>query len=442
MSEEIKKLTSAVEEMTSNVVKAQARQDELEKKGDARSVEFDVELKTLKENAVKSAVEIDEVKSKLATAEKTALEMEKQLGRFSEKADGSQLDETKQACSEAVVRYIRRPELGFDEEAKAMMADLAIKAEFSHLSKNDQSEVRKTLIAGSNADGGFFISPERSSKYIQRIFETSPMRQLATVNTIAGDQLDFIIDDDESATGGWVGELETRDTTATPKVGELSIVTHEQYAMPMATQKMLNTVGFDIEAWLNGKTQSKMLRVENTAHITGDAAKKPRGILSLPAWAVAGTYERFAVEQFNSGAAALPTADGLKEFQNLLIEMYQGNATWLMKRTTWSNIITLKDLDGRYLLNQLELSGLSSRDGLMLLGRPVRFADDMPAAAANALAIAYGDFAEGYNIVDQVGFRLIRDPYTTKGKVKYYVTKYTGGDVTNYESFKIMKFAV
>ena len=77
----------------------------------------------------------------------------------------------------------------------------------------------------------------------------------------------------------------------------------------------------------------------------------------------------------------------------------------------------------------------------MLLGRPVRFASDMPVGATGSLSIAYGDFAEGYNIVDQAGFRLIRDNVTTKGKVKYYVTKYTGGDVTSYQSFKLMKFS-
>ena len=441
MSEEIKTLTAAVEEMTGSVVKAQERQDALEAKGEARSAEFDSELKSFKDTAVKSAAAVDAIQVKLAASEKTVEAVEKQLARFSEKSDGAQFDETKQACTEAVIGYIKNPSQGFSDEAKGMMADLAVKAEFGHLSDAGKEEVRKTLIAGSNADGGFFISPEKSTKRIQRIFETSPMRQLASQTTIASDQLDFIIDDNESSTGGWVGELEERDNTNTPKVGELSIVTHEQFAMPVATQKMLNTAGFDIESWVNGKTQAKMIRTENTAFISGDGSKKPKGILSYPAWAAEGEYERGAIEQYNSGANGLPTADALKEIQNLLIEEYQPNATWLMKRSTWSDIITLKDDNGRYLLNQLELSGLSVRDGLTLLGAPVRFANDMPVAATGSLSIAYGDFAEGYNIVDQAGFRLIRDNVTTKGKVKYYVTKYTGGDVTSYEAFKLLKFS-
>jgi|TARA_R110000824_G_scaffold196949_2_gene380211 HK97 family phage major capsid protein len=441
MSEEMKTLATAVEEMTGNVVKAQERQDVLEAKGDARSAALDTELKSLKEAALASADAAEEVKAKLAASEKTVAEVEKQLARFSEKSDGAQFDEAKQAASEAIIGYIKNPSQGFSEEAKSMMADLAVKSEFAHLSDAGKEEVRKTLIAGSNADGGFFISPEKSTTRIQRIFESSPMRQIASQTTIASDQLDFIIDDNESSTGGWVGELEARDDTATPKVGELSIVTHEQYAMPVATQKMLNTAGFDIEGWVNGKTQAKMIRTENTAFVSGDGSKKPMGILSYPAWAVEGAYERGKVEQFNSGENGLPTADALKKFQNLLVEDYQSNATWLMNRSTWSDIITLKDSDNRYLLNVLELSGLSNRDGLMLLGRPVRFASDMPVGATGSLSIAYGDFAEGYNIVDQAGFRLIRDNVTTKGKVKYYVTKYTGGDVTSYQSFKLMKFS-
>ena len=63
--------------------------------------------------------------------------------------------------------------------------------------------------------------------------------------------------------------------------------------------------------------------------------------------------------------------------------------------------------------------------------------NDMPDVAADALAMVYGDFSVGYTIVDRIGFRVIRDNLTDKPNVKFYTTKRTGGDVTNYESLKI-----
>ena len=76
---------------------------------------------------------------------------------------------------------------------------------------------------------------------------------------------------------------------------------------------------------------------------------------------------------------------------------------------------------------------------LTVLGKPVLFANDMPAVAVDALAIAYGDFGRGYTIVDRMGIRVLRDPFTDKQFVKFYTTKRVGGAVTNYQSIKLQK---
>ena len=69
------------------------------------------------------------------------------------------------------------------------------------------------------------------------------------------------------------------------------------------------------------------------------------------------------------------------------------------------------------------------------------FAEDMPALAANSLSLAFGDFQDGYTIVDRLGIRMLRDPYTDKPNVKFYTTKRVGGDVVNFDAIKLMKFA-
>ena len=65
----------------------------------------------------------------------------------------------------------------------------------------------------------------------------------------------------------------------------------------------------------------------------------------------------------------------------------------------------------------------------------------MPDVAANSFALAFGDFAKGYLIVDRAGVRVLRDPYSAKPYVLFYTTKRVGGGVQNFDAIKLMKFA-
>jgi HK97 family phage major capsid protein len=296
---------------------------------------------------------------------------------------------------------------------------------------------KKDLVAGSGPDGGYFILPDRSSSVSTRIFETSPLRPVANIVTTNSDVWEIPIDDDEPASG-WVGEVEARPDTASSQVGLIKIPVHEQYASPKATQKMLDDAGFDIEAWHNMKVSRKFGRLENTGFVSGDGSKKPKGFLDYPAWAAAGVYERHKVEQVTATGTAgtLDEADDLITLQNTLLEDYQAGAAWGMRRATFTAVMTLKDSQGQYLLNPNILKEGTDK---VLLGSSVIFMSDMPAVAGDALAVVYADWSEFYTIVDRLGIRVLRDPYTSKPYTKFYTTKRVGGAVTNYEAGKILK---
>lgn len=294
---------------------------------------------------------------------------------------------------------------------------------------------KNSAVTGSNPDGGFFTLPDRRTDLtVTRIFETSPMRAISTVITTGTNEVEIPIDDNSGITGGWVGELGPITTNNTPQVGLLKIAVHEQYAQPQASQKMLDDGYVDVAGWLARKTDDIIRRTENTAFVAGDGAAKPKGFLSYAAWTTPGTYERGKLERVLSGSSGNFTADGLRKLQGALLEEYQANAVFLTKRDNFTLISLLKDGTGRYLLNERMLA-----DGvdIRLLGKPLLYANDMQAAAADALAIAYGDFGLSYTIVDRMGLRVLRDPFTSKPFIKFYTTKRVGGDVTNYQALKI-----
>lgn len=434
-----------VQEFGEAVVALQKANDvsaEQSKKLGEKCSDFDAFKNSTTEKAAEAAAlaleTANDIKLKMTAIEKTQEYIEKAVSRIGT-SKGGEDDEMEAKAGEETARYLRDGTPMSDETVKNVCTAMCAKSFFGADDERKAFEL-KTLIAGVNPQGGYFIRPQRSATMIQRIFETSPMRGSANIETTSNDTLEFLIDDNEAGTGGWVGEVQDRDAnTGTPDIGLLTIPIHEQYAQPYATQKMLDDAGFNIEGWLSGKVTRRMSREENTTFLTGSGSQRPRGLLTYNAWAANGTYERGAIEQINSGIADNFSADGIKALQNAVKEEYQGGSKFFTKRINFLNITTLKDTQEQYLLDP---RSLKMGDTKVLLGKDVIFMNDIPEVGADTLSLVYGDLGVGYTIVDRIGFRVIRDIYTAKPFIKFYTTKRVGGDVTNYEAFKIQVCAV
>lgn len=291
---------------------------------------------------------------------------------------------------------------------------------------------KKTMSVGSDPDGGYFVTPEKSSEIIKIIRETSPMRQIASVETISSDYLEVSEDRDEASVG-WVGETEARDDTDTPQVGMKKIPVHEIYAQPKVTQKLLDDASVNIEAWLAEKVSDAFYRTENTAFFTGDGNNKPRGLLTIAAGTSWGQ-----VEQKSSGTNGDFDADDLIDLFYRLKEGYAVNAKWLMSRASVKKARLLKENTTNQYIWQ---PGLKLGEPDTLCGAPLVQCADMPDPSTNSLSVAVGDFKRAYQIVDRFGIRVLRDPFTAKPFVRFYTTKRVGGDVKNYEAYKLLKLA-
>ena len=68
-------------------------------------------------------------------------------------------------------------------------------------------------------------------------------------------------------------------------------------------------------------------------------------------------------------------------------------------------------------------------------------AEDMPAQDANSLSLAFGNFNLCYLIVDRIGTRTLRDPFSNKPYIGFYCTKRLGGALINSEALKVLKFS-
>jgi HK97 family phage major capsid protein len=333
-----------------------------------------------------------------------------------------------------------------NDEAKAAVAtafkEFATKGgnrDFADFLKETGKDMEfKTLSVNVDSQGGYLVMPEFGGLINTRIYETSPLRELATVRTIGTDALEIVTQSSEFA-AGWVSEAGSRAQTDNASLNKIIIPTHEMYANPYATQKVLDDAAADLESWVATYVGDKLGRLEATSFVSGTGANSPKGILNY----TAGTDVTLSqIEQINMGSISAVTYDGLVDLQNALKEPYQANATFIMKRATFGNLMKVKtgiSGDNRPVFNMMhdKNTGLATS----VLGRPVRFADDMQAIGSANLAIAYGDFRTAYVIADRQGVRVLRDPYSSKPYVQFYTTKRVGGGVVNFEAIKLSKFS-
>jgi HK97 family phage major capsid protein len=304
------------------------------------------------------------------------------------------------------------------------------------------ADERKALQAGSDPDGGYLLPHSTQGRMVSKLYEQSIMRQIASVQTISTDKIEGIVDNDE-ADAGWVSELGARTDSGTPQVGKWEIQAFEMYAMPKASQKILDDAATDVEAWLAGKVADKFARVEGAAFWIGTGAGQPRGLAAYATAATAddtrawGTFEHVKTGT-NGDFSSTTKMDPLQDLQGAFKDQYLQNANWVMRREVRTKARKLKEATtDRYLWEPSMQIGQPER----LNGYPVRVDQYMPALATDSLSLAFGDFKEAYQIVDRMGIRTLRDPYTAKPYVVFYTTKRTGGGAVNFEAVKFLKFS-
>jgi HK97 family phage major capsid protein len=304
-------------------------------------------------------------------------------------------------------------------------------------------EVKAKLTTQSDPDGGYLV-PEETEAGIDRVLGTvSTVRSLARKMNISTDTYKKLVNMGGAASG-WVGETAARPETGTPTLREIAINTAELYANPAATQKSLDDAAIDIAAWLADEVSIEFAEQEGAAFVNGDGVNKPRGILGYDAvangsyeWGKLGYVATGASGAFATATTTVSPADAMIDLHYALKQGYRSNASWLMSDVTMGKVRKFKDAEGAFIwAAPSESSGVAT-----ILGKPTYTDDNMPALGAGSLSIAFGDFQRGYLIVDRLGIRVLRDPYTNKPNVMFYTTKRVGGGVVNFEAIKLMKFA-
>ena len=334
---------------------------------------------------------------------------------------------------EALSLKMARPEAGAADDP---VEDERREGWSRYLRTGDESGIArlelKSLNSGTGSEGGHVAPPELDRLIEARLMAASPMRQIATVRqTSAGVYKKPV---GLGAEAQWVGETAARPETGVTGLDLLEFPAGELYAMPAATQALLEDAYADIDAWLADEVEIAFAAQESSAFVSGNGTAEPKGFLAYDivndashVWGKVGSVPGDFTEA--------DAADQLIDLIYAPRSQFRANGRFVMNRRTVSAIRKLKDTDGRYLWQPG-----SGGEASTLMGYPITEIEDMPDIGEGNAAIAFGDFRRFYLIADRQGARVLRDPFSVKPYVLFYTTKRVGGGVQNFDAVKVMVF--
>ncbi|MEU7376544.1 phage major capsid protein [Streptomyces albidoflavus] len=260
----------------------------------------------------------------------------------------------------------------------------------------DGKELRAQGVA-TGAAGGYLVPPAFRAKLAEAQKFFSSMRDSAEViTTETGATLPWPTADDTANVGAILAEnTQVTEQDVTFGQADIGAYTYTSKLVRVSLQ-LLNDNAFDAESWLARKLGERIGRAQNAHFTTGTGTNQPEGVQTN-----AGIGKTGAAGQTTSVAH-----DDLIDLIHSVDPAYRlgGRAGWMLHDTTLATVRKLKDGQGRPLWEPSIQVGVPDA----LLGYQYTVNQDMPAMAANARSILFGDLYAGYLIRDVQDVQLLR----------------------------------
>ncbi|MEY8237723.1 phage major capsid protein [Lachnospiraceae bacterium 66-29] len=292
-------------------------------------------------------------------------------------------------------------------------------------SKVPMPAVTNALQIGTDSEGGYLVPDEYERTLVEALEEENIFRQMAKViKTSSGDRKIPVVA--SKGTASWIDEegayLESDDS-----FGQVSIGAYKLGTMIKVSEELLNDSVFDLQSYISREFARRIGAKEEEAFFTGDGKGKPLGVLAATGGAETGV---------TAASATAVTADELMDLYYSLKSPYRKKSVWVLNDSTIKAIRKLKDNNGQYLWQPSLTAGAPD----MILGRPIKTSAYMPAMAAGAKTIAFGDFSY-YWIADRQGrsFKRLNELFAATGQVGFLASQRVDGKMILAEAVKVLE---
>ena len=286
-------------------------------------------------------------------------------------------------------------------------------------------DVQNALQVGTESEGGYLVPDEFERTLVEALEEENIFRQIANViTTSSGDRKIPVVA--SKGTASWVDE-EGQIPESDDSFAQVSIGAYKLATMIKVSEELLNDSVFNLEQYIAREFARRIGAKEEEAFFIGDGSGKPTGILANNGGGEVGV---------TAASAAAITLDEIMDLFYSLKSPYRRNAVFIMNDSTVKAIRKLKDNNGQYLWQPSLTAGTPDT----ILNRPVRTSAYMPAIAAGAKTIVFGDFSY-YWVADRQGrvFKRLNELYAATGQVGFMATQRVDGKLVLAEAIKILQ---
>ncbi len=291
-------------------------------------------------------------------------------------------------------------------------------------SKVPMPNVTNALQVGTDSEGGYLVPDEYERTLVEALEEENIFRQMAKViKTSSGDRKIPVVA--SKGTASWIDE-EGAYPESDDSFGQVSIGAYKLGTMIKVSEELLNDSVFDLQSYISREFARRIGAKEEEAFFTGDGKGKPLGVLAATGGAETGV---------TAASATAVTADELMDLYYSLKSPYRKKSVWVLNDSTIKAIRKLKDNNGQYLWQPSLTAGTPD----MILGRPIKTSAYMPAIAAGAKTIAFGDFSY-YWIADRQGrsFKRLNELFAATGQVGFLASQRVDGKMILAEAVKVL----
>lgn len=256
-------------------------------------------------------------------------------------------------------------------------------------------ETRTTNLAVG--DNGAVIPKTIAQKIIKKVHDISPIYQLATRYNVKGDLTIPYYDESSSAiTTAYATEFTDLESSS-GKFLNIELKGYLAGALTKVSKSLVNNSDFDLVSFvITAMAESIAIFIEK--ELLKGTPSKVTGLSTVK-------------QKVTAASSNALTSDELIDVQEMVPDIYQARAIWIMNKSTRTAIRKLKDNDGNYLLNK----DVSAKWGYTLLGKNVYTSENMDAMSSEKTAIYYGDMSGlAVKLSEDVNIEVLREKYATQ----------------------------
>lgn len=183
------------------------------------------------------------------------------------------------------------------------------------------------------------------------------------------------------------------------------------------TQRFLDdTLPEVVNASIGEELYQKVRQLEGKSYMVGTGNYEPQGVFTSDR--IRRTHSDLSADAVISLVCRIQAA-------------YRTRSVFLCNDSTSRALRRLTDNDGRHIWKDSYAAGVPNR----IMGFPAYTDPDAPDGK-----LMFGDFQEGYVIQSRPTIKIIRDPFSQKPSVMFWVHHKTNGFIDNDEALEMMEF--